>query len=407
MGWGVSGRLKLLRIAVNAAVIVVLLEAGSWLAIKVVSPKLDEPIRRTSDVFREQTERLTELLDPRVPTLVTIDSILGWRQRPGYRSAHYTISAQGLRGSREYPATPPAGVLRASAFGASFVFGSEVDDSSAWPALVEREYPGVEVPNYGVGGYGVDQAFLDYVEHGEELHPQAVIIGLTPDDLGRVVNVYRRFVSSLEPPLFKPRFRLAAGGVITRVAAVPPAEVYRQIERHPRDVLAYGRMDYWYKPAVYADPLYDYSTTVRLLTALWTRISRRLVGSDRLYVGSFANPRSEAFRLQVAFLERFADSVGARGARPYVVFFPDRDALARTTRGLPASYQPFLDTLRAHGLTPLDAAAAFPKAGPQETARWLMPGGHYSPAGNRLVAVWLGRVLEARRDSLLAPRARR
>ncbi|HXJ81932.1 MAG TPA: hypothetical protein VMS64_25010, partial [Candidatus Methylomirabilis sp.] len=71
-----SGRLKLLRIAVNAAVIVVLLEAGSWLAIKVVSSKLDEPIRRTSDVFREQTERLTELLDPRVPTLVTIDSIL-------------------------------------------------------------------------------------------------------------------------------------------------------------------------------------------------------------------------------------------------------------------------------------------------------------------------------------------
>jgi len=363
-------------------------------------------VRRTHDIFREQTDRLHELLDSGRPTLVVLDSMLGWRSRAGYRSSLYTIGPQGLRGSRVYAAEPAPGVLRVTAFGASFVFGSEVGDTSAWPSVVEREFPGIEVPNYGVGGYGVDQAFLEYLAHGQDLHPQAVLVGITPDDLGRLVNVYRRFLSNREPPLFKPRFRVSGGGALELAPGLPPSEAdYERIERHPRDVVPYGRLDYWYKSSVYGDPLYDYSAAVRLLTALWIRISRRYFDGNRLYVGPYANPESEAFKIQVALLERMADSVERRGASPIIVFFPDRDALGRALRGLTPSYQPFLDTLRAHGLQPLDAAAAFPVAQANQARLWFMPGGHYSPVGNRLVARWLGRLLAERRERMNPSRA--
>ena len=84
-----------------------------------------------------------------------------------------------------------SGVLRAAAFGASFVFSNDVDDTSAWEYDIERGFPGIEVPNYGVTAYGVDQAYIEYLARGRDLHPQVVIVGFAPDDLTRLVNVYR------------------------------------------------------------------------------------------------------------------------------------------------------------------------------------------------------------------------
>jgi len=393
-------RNRLLRGAVHLVFLVGLLEGSSWLAIAVISPRLDEPIRRTQVIFREQSERIQHMLDSLPAALLTVpDGTLGWRHRPGYRSASKTISSQGLRGAREYAAEPPAGTLRAVAFGDSYVFGAMVNDSSAWPAVVERTFPGIEVPNYGVSGYGLDQTYLALLARGKELHPQVVIVGIVPPGLGRVVSIYLRFLSSLEQPLAKPRFLLSDSGVLTLVPNPLPGEQdYRRILRHPRDVLAYGRLDDWYTPLVYANPLYDYSATVRLVTALWIRISRRYFARNRLYVGPYVNPNADAFKIHVALFERMADSIKQWGATPMLVFFPDPYALARTMRGLPPPYQPLLDTLRAHGLKPLDAASAFPATRPRDVGRWFAYG-HFSVQGNQVVALWLGRMLAERRPA--------
>jgi len=389
-----TGRTKLLYAAIIAAVTIALLEGFSWVALALIAPRLDEPVRRTSDIFREQTDLIGQWWHADPATLfVEFDSALGWRQRPGYRNALYTVSPQGLRGSREYGPVPAPGVLRVDAFGDSFVFGSEVGDTAAWPAIIERDFPGIEVPNYGVGGYGLDQTFLDLAEHVRDLHPQVVIVGFVPDDLRRALNVYRRFLSTREPPLVKPRFLVGASGSLTLVPTPLRGEGdYLDILDHPRDVLPLGKLDDWYTPLIYRDPLYDYSATVRLLTTVWIRGSRRYLGADRLYIHGYANPLSEAFRLQVALFEHAADSIHAVGARPLLVFFPDLEQLGRILAGQRPSYQPLLDTLRAHGLDPHDAAAAFAGAPAAELNRWFMTA-HYSPAGNRLVARWLEGIL--------------
>jgi len=70
---------------------------------------------------------------------------------------------------------------------------------------LEARTDALNVLNYGIGGYGFDQAFLRFQREGIALRPDVVLIGFAPDDLGRLVNVYRRFISSRELPLAKPR----------------------------------------------------------------------------------------------------------------------------------------------------------------------------------------------------------
>src|SRR5258708_27868460 len=177
--------------------------------------------------------------------MIEIDSIAGWRYRAGHKDRNNSISPQGLRSLRLYTERPTAGVTRIAAFGDSFVYGNDVPDSAAWCAQLERLNPGnLEVANYGVGGYGVDQAYLRYQTEGAALHPQIVFIGFATDDLRRVVNVYRRFISSRELPLLKPRFVLDSANRL-KLLPVPArgAQDYKRYLQSPRDILEIGPAD--------------------------------------------------------------------------------------------------------------------------------------------------------------------
>lgn len=378
---------RLRLVAAALALLVLAAEGGSALAIALVGGRLDEPIRRTADIFREQTAMLEDLLSER-PRLMRLDSALGWRYAAGYAGERDHTNAQGLRASREYAPAPPAGVLRVAAFGDSFVYGNEVDDASAWPAQLEASAPGLEVLNHGVGGYGLDQAYLRYLAEGARLSPHVVLIAFDVDDMGRLVNVYRRFLSTRELPVFKPRFHLGGdGGLVLRPNPMRSESDYRALVREPRAVLAHGADDGWYAPLIYDNPVYDWSATVRLVTSVWLRARHRYVDPRRTYVRGALNPAAPAFALQVAVFEAFAAAVRAAGAAPVIVFLPDRGSIARVAAGGAPTYAPLADRMRERGATVLDAGTAFPAGGPQ--ADWFMPGGHYSPEGNRLVALWL------------------
>jgi hypothetical protein len=263
---------------------------------------------------------------------------------------------------------------------------------------MERLFPRLEVLNYGVGGYGVDQAYLRFCAEGMALSPRIVVMGFTTDDLRRVVNVYRRFISNRELPLIKPRFLLDGRGDLVLVPnpARHPSD-YERYQREPRAVIELGRYDDWYEPAIYREPLYDYSATVRLLTSFWIRVSRRYLAANRLFRRGEFNPASSAFRIQLALFARFAAATEAAGARPIIAILPDRESVARARRGQRTFLTPLVEALGAHGLEYVDVTRAFADSTARgEVADWFMQGGHYSPAGNAIVARWMGRELLAR-----------
>lgn len=378
-------------------ILLVFVEGGSYL-VEFLSPRLlVEPIKRRSTILREQTERIARLLDTTRAHREALDSILGWRYRSGYSSASDHINSQGLRARRVYSTVASTKVVRIASFGDSFVYGNEVADDDAWSALLVACDSDFEVLNYGVGGYGVDQAFLRFQLEGMTLHPRVVLIGFTPDDLRRMVNVYRRFISSLELPLAKPRYLLRPDRSLALARnPLPQRDDYRRLMNDPASVRKLGTLDQWYSPTIYENPLYDYFATIRVTHALSQRLTRRFFDPDRLFHGEMFNATSSAFKLQTAVLRAFSSAVRDSGAVPVVLMLPDRSSIERVRHGQKESYRPLTDALRANRVAVWDAMEAFrPLSVPEGTL--FASGGHYSPAGNRAVAVWL----KAQVDSLL------
>ena len=379
---------KLAFWVISLSLALAMLEASAYLVIQLSDSFLRDSIRRRAAIYAEQTSRVVAMLNSPVAEREMLDRELGWLYRPGFHSATDHLNAAGLRSLREYSPGVPTGHLRLAAFGDSFVYGNEVPDSSTWPAQIERMDSAVEVLNYGVGGYGLDQAFLRYLREGEKYHPQLVVIGFVPDDLPRLVNVYRRFISSHELPLIKPRFVLGSGGALQlRAEHVPGPEGYRAYVEQPSRVRDLGKLDYWYEPLIYENPLYDWSATVRVFSNAWAKLRRRAWDPNRLVADDQYNVESEAFRIQVSLMETFAKAVSERGARPLVVFFPDKPSAIRSLAGKATVYAPLVRILQSKGISTLDLAPEFAK----ETAEkrpddWFMPGGHFSDAGNRVAA---------------------
>jgi hypothetical protein len=391
------------RLAVYVAFTVVMLfvaEMLSYATIYVANPLLSEPVRTTRDIYREQSDHIRRWLQMDGRGRDLVDDTLGWRYRTGHANAENRINSQGLRSDREYLPEPPEGVLRVAAFGDSFVYGNEVANDYAWPYLVESGFDEIEMLNYGVGGYGLDQALLRYRSDKNTLSPHVVLIGFIPDDIRRVVNVYQRFASTNNGIFTKPRFALAADGVLQLMPSpIKTLEDWRPIIDEPGTVREWGRHDQWYEPLVYENPLYDVSASVRLLSTAWIRLDNRYFDRDRLFVSDQFNPAATAFKLQMAIFRSFVAEAAANGSHALILFLPSRGELQAALAGSRPVYNPMLEQLRADGIEYWDATEAFlPLPDVTSMNVWFAPGGHYSPEGNRLVAQWLGPLLLKLRD---------
>jgi hypothetical protein len=375
----VSGRRRSWFLAALALLLILLTtEAIGRVGLLVVPSVIGMPSRPVSAILREQTERIGRLLAGDSLRREEIDPELGWRYRPRYAHGADRINEQGTRNLRVYATVPPPGAIRVAVFGDSFVYGNEVGTAEAWPTRLEVIDPRLEVPNYGVGGYGDDQALLRYRRDGSTLHPQIVVLGFTPDDLRRVVNVYRRFIDDREWPLAKPRFVLDdRGGLQLVPSPMPSAADYERLRDQPMLVRGLGRHDAWYAPEIYENPLFDWSGAVRLLAVIAVRLRERFEGQNRLLAGGVFNTEAEAFRIQEAIFRQFATDVSRNGARPLIVFLPDAGSLAQARAGRATLYAPLLVALRRAGIDYVDMARAF-VAVPDHAAMatFFMPGGH-------------------------------
>jgi len=161
------------------------------------------------------------------------DPDLGWRHRPHGRTSDqwHRVNADGLRSDREYSPGMRPGMVRVSMFGDSFIFGSDVDQPDAPGAQLERlmQQRGLdaEVLNFGVGGFGFDQAYLHYHRDGSRYDTSVVVQGLQLENIGRNVTIFRIVaVPGTAVPFSKPRYVLRNNRMeLINYPAVPPEEM--------------------------------------------------------------------------------------------------------------------------------------------------------------------------------------
>jgi len=352
--------------AVTIAIVLGALELLSWPALAMLARDSRFDFTPLADRLAEQSRKLEEILAGKDPFL-GLDEELGWVHPPEHSSDLYSTNSRGLRGTREYARQPATGVLRVAAFGDSFVFASEVRDEEAWSFQAERMEPRVEVLNYGVGGYGTDQALLLYRRRGQELAPQVVVLGFPEVDLPLNVNRYRRFLDSRDLPLFKPRFELDPHGELRVIPNPFPGEPgSRRLLADPRLALEAAVGDELFEPLVWRNPLYDRSRLVRLASTTASRAWLSRLRADRFYRGGEMSRDSQAFAVLVAIVRAFAREVENAGDTFVFMIFAIRDediwGSARRT------YAPLVEALP--GITILDLADAL-RADPELTPATL------------------------------------
>ncbi len=329
---------------------------------------------------------LKDLLAGR-PSLFQHDAVLGWTLRPGFRSKLSNIGLDGRRRDPGRPASIAPGV-RVATFGDSFTFGGDVADRDAYPEVLARLNAGLEVENFGVPAYGLDQAFLRYQRESRPTHPEIVVIGFMSENIFRDVSVFRPYYQPLsQVPFAKPRYLPGLPGQpeLTLVEnPLPRLEDYRRLLAHPAETLAQlGRHDAFYRTRLRAGP-FDRSATVRLVKLA----GEQLLPGDGIVRRGYYDTDGEAFRVTAGLFTAFYEMALCDGAQAVILIFPERGDLDRWRSTHTKRYAPLLEFLAAKRYRVVDAMNALDAGGNEHPLDDLIPG-HFSPLANRLVAEYL------------------
>jgi hypothetical protein len=229
--------------------------------------------------------------------------------------------------------------------------------------------------NFGVNGYGIDQAYLRWRYSGAEYKPDVVVFGLQLENAKRNTNLirpmYTRTTENL--PFAKPRFVLEGGELrLINSPVVPVEQLPETLQNFDAWPLSqyeayYNRSDYAARP---------WSSSKSLTFAVQVIEDTILQPPD----DDVTTPQER--ELAVRILESFRQSVESTGATFIVYYLPKRHELRNLRAGKPVPDDAFLQALRQR-FDMLSVADRLQQAAGEGLYR---PGGHFSPEANKIVA---------------------
>ena len=273
---------------------------------------------------------------------IIYDPMLGWAYRPNTIRQHrgpFTVNSAGLRSQREYSEAPPADTLRIALFGDSFTAGDSVSDDETWGHQLEMKLnqAGIraEVLNFGVGGYGMDQAFLRWQHMGRDYSPDIVIFGFQAENINRNVNIFTRLLYPYPGILSKPRYILDSQKLkLLNSPAIPPEQllaVYESFADHP---LAPHEAHYKGR-----DTAGQWWQSSRLAWVLHAALNDKEFENWMTWGES-----SERYLMGKAIVDAFAADAAEREAAFFVLHLPRRQQLGQYyIAQAPYYFQPLVD----------------------------------------------------------------
>ena len=320
------------------------------------------------------------------PYLVA-DQLLGWTVGPSRRSEDglNQSSVEGIRSGRagiSFAETHPD--RRVALVGDSFTFGLDVGYEDSWAYRLEELLgPRAQVLNFGVSGYGVDQAYLRYTRDARPWHATVVILGVFPGDLERSMGLYP-FINfpGAELPFAKPRFVLKDGALSLLNVPVPSMDAILSAG----SVSALPNVDYdaGYHEADWRWRPFHISQLVRIV------LSRYPVRSAPRPAVSLQALRA----LNGALLRDFVRLVRADGSIPLVLYMPGRNdylAWAKDPTHIPIITR---EILRQEGIDFTDLTPCLGAV--PEAERFVPEKRHYSPRSSVAIAGCLRELVSSR-----------
>lgn len=277
-------------------------------------------------------------------------------------------------------------------FGDSFTHCDQVDHDETWQHYLSKKI-GKNVFNFGVGGYGTDQAYLRFRRKYPLVKTPVSTLALVPENISRVANVYRKFYfPATGGQITKPRFTLDGEGKL-RLLENPvknPDELIKL--RDPAFLHRIGQNDFWYMRNDY--PVFGFPfLKIFFSKRFWLEV--RYLKSDARIDDMMARPayyndiwKSPEKDVLLAIFDAFVKDAGAMGTEPVIMVIPSKvEARFLFDKGrLPESVRIILDHCRAKGYNVFDAVTGLVRNARTESDIDSYYVGHVSARGNRLIA---------------------
>lgn len=302
---------------------------------------------------------------------ITYDEELGWINKKG-ASGRYEpsvdippttvrINAIGFRGGPVSVEKPP-GTRRILVLGDSNSFGYGVEEEQRYSDLLAGSLPkGYEVLNFGVFGYGTDQAALLFERNGLMFKPDIVVLGFSAGDVSDNM-------SSINGGYSKPFFRIEGNRLMLKNIPVPGPSIFRRSSSRGSSM---------------KDFLYRHSHLYRLL---FTRLT-----ASHMYTPDsvLEMDKEEGMETTVAILNSLNELCRMNGCRLVVLLIPHGKwvkAAQTMQEGSIGYYGALRSILPRFGITVIDTTDALVKHSAENTVFLQNDPVHLTISGNEVVA---------------------
>jgi lysophospholipase L1-like esterase len=308
---------------------------------------------------------------------------LGW---PSPNYLEYKKDFYDASGSRVIPAfpdpyrTPP----HVSLYGDSFTEAWGVDHEHAWSNVLSQLL-NCRVSNFGVAGYGTDQAFLRFL-HNTQDPAEVVVLGIFTENIKRNVNQLRNLISTVNICQTKPRFILNGQGNLTLVPIprLSKAE-YQDIQNHPG---RYFHHEFFLPGGDSGRQLAQFPYLWGMIKASYFILKNGHDGDDFQYFYQPDHP-SRGLEVMTAIAKAFCQTAQERGKRPLIMIIPTPYDILTYQQYQEWNYQPLLDRLTEARLEYVNAGTGIIKelhGGDRHILYDPKISNHLDNQGNRLLA---------------------
>jgi hypothetical protein len=164
--------------------------------------------------------------------LVEFHPVIGKRFRPGVKRTlthkewgEYVLQTNnyGFRSNHDFSTAQKTDTKRVLIFGDSYAFGNGVSNEVRFPDIMEKLMPGIEVYNFALEGFGLDQQYLCYQEIAAAFEHDLIIIAPAIETIRKLTSHYEQVLDehNVKKCYAKPYFDLVDGNLTRRNIPLP------------------------------------------------------------------------------------------------------------------------------------------------------------------------------------------
>lgn len=315
---------------------------------------------------------------------------LGWVVA---RGQEHEIDAEG---SRLIPAFPDPNEHQScvSIYGDSYTFSNRTTPKESWSNQLSIRL-NCRVSNFGVSGYGTDQALMRFRENHKD-SAKIVLLNHFVDDIPRNVSQHwgTRFTTEQQSFQFKPRFILNDKGVLEKVPL--PDFSFEEMQDLRRQPEKYLKHDYFLPGSHYGSLRFQFPYSLLVVRTIFSHSKfKAIFRGEPVHAAYYREDHpSNSLKLTAEILKAFDKEAKFKGKTPIVTVIPFSTDFDYFRKNGKWSFAKLLDMLKEDGIEVVNLGAEIEKELKGRDQHYLYAGeGHFNANGDLLIAEIIARYI--------------